>query len=106
MIMKEKELQNKIARTIHSKDPKAEAFLFGSRARRDNRHDSDWDILILVDDPKFTNELDEKFRRELYDLEIESSQVISLMIYPKQFWENKLKYSPLYDNVKKEGIRL
>jgi len=99
-------LQKKIAKTIHKKDPNAEAFLFGSRARGDYTTDSDWDILILVDDPKFTNELDDKFRRDLYDLEIESSQVISLMIYPKKFWENKLKFSPLYNNVKKEGIRL
>jgi predicted nucleotidyltransferase len=106
MIMIEKELQNKIAQTIHSKDPKAEAFLFGSRARGDHRKDSDWDILILVDAPKFTNELDDKFRKDLYDLEIENNQIISLMIYPKQYWENKLKYSPLYDNVKKEGVRL
>lgn len=104
--MKQETIQNKIAESIHSKDPNAEAYLFGSRARGDHRPDSDWDVLILVDEPQFTNELDEKFRQELYELEIESSQVISLIIYPKRFWKNKLKYSPIYDNVKNEGIRL
>lgn len=104
--MKVKELQNKIAHTIHTKDPNAEAYLFGSRARGDHKTDSDWDILILVDDPEFTNEIDEKFRQELYELEIDNNQVISLIIYPKKFWKKKLKYSPLYDNIKKEGIRL
>jgi len=38
---------NRISQLIHDKDPNAEAFLFGSRARRDYRKDSDWDILIL-----------------------------------------------------------
>jgi predicted nucleotidyltransferase len=99
-------LQKKIAKKIHQKDPKAEAFLYGSRARGDNNPDSDWDILILVDDPKFTLELDDKFRSEIYPLEIESNQVISLMIYPKKYWKEKLFYSPLYENVKKEGIKL
>jgi len=104
--VKQDTIQNKIAESIHSKDPNAEAYLFGSRARGDHKPDSDWDILILVDDPKFTNELDDKFRSEIYPLEIESSQVISIQIYPKKYWKEKLLYSPLYENVKKEGIKL
>ena len=104
--MKEQELQNKIARTIYSKDPNAEAFLFGSRARGDFGTDSDWDILILVDTPEFTNELDSKFRRDIYKLSLESGQVISLLIYPKKYWKEKLAFSQLYKNVVKEGIKL
>jgi len=104
--VKQDTIQNKIAESIHLKDPNAEAYLFGSRARGDHKPDSDWDILILVDDPKFTNELDDKFRSEIYPLEIESSQVISIQIYPKKYWKEKLLSSPLYENVKKEGIKL
>ena len=97
---------DRIKRIIHSNDPKADAYLFGSRARGDNRSDSDWDILILIDSGKVTNEIDDKFRDKLYDIEIESGQIISTFIYPKHYWETSLKYSPLYKNVNKEGVRL
>jgi predicted nucleotidyltransferase len=104
--MDQETIQNKIAESIHLKDPNAEAYLFGSRARGDHKPDSDWDILILVDDPKFTNELDDKFREDLYKLSLESEQVISILVYPKKYWKDKLTYSPLYENVAEEGIKL
>jgi uncharacterized protein len=97
---------NRIKKTIHDKDPKADAFLFGSRARGDNRTDSDWDILILVDSGKITNEIEDQFRDGLYDIELDSGQIISTFIYPKSLWESSLRFSPLYKNVKKEGIQL
>ena len=97
---------NKIKETIHQRDPKADVFLFGSRARGDNRSDSDWDILILVDSNKVTNEIEDKFRDGLYDIELEAGQIISAFIYPKNMWEASLRFSPLYKNVKDEGIRL
>jgi predicted nucleotidyltransferase len=97
---------NRIKRTIREKDPKADAFLFGSRARGDNRSDSDWNILILVDSNKVTNEIEDQFRDGLYDIELDSGQIISTFIYPKSLWESSLRYSPFYTNVKKEGIRL
>jgi len=104
--VEKEELKNRIAASIYQKDPNAEAYLFGSRARGDNRSDSDWDILILVNDPKFTNEIDDKFRYDLYDLSIETNQNISILIYPKENWESELIYSHLYQNIAKEGVRL
>lgn len=97
---------NKISKSIHEKDPHAEAFLFGSRARGTNRWDSDWDILILIDNNKVTNEIEDNFRDDLYNIELESGQVISTIIYSKDYWKNNLVYSPLYKNVLKEGIKL
>jgi predicted nucleotidyltransferase len=99
-------LLHKISEAIHKKDPYAEAYLFGSRARGDSNELSDWDILILVDANKVTNEIDDKFRNELYDLELESEQIISTLIYPKKYWHTTLKFSPLYNNVNNEGIKL
>lgn len=99
-------IRDKISRTVHKNDPNADVFLFGSRARGDFRPDSDWDILILVDNKKVTNDLEDKFRDDLYDIELESGQVISTFIYPKEYWTNTLIYSPLYKNVNQEGIRL
>lgn len=97
---------SRIKDSIHSKDPNAEAFLFGSRARGEERPDSDWDVLILVESDKVTNEIEDKFRDVLYDIELESGQIISTFIYPKELWNSSLRYSPLYHNVELDGIRL
>ena len=97
---------NRIRKAIYQADPNAEAYLFGSRARGDNHSNSDWDILILVDDQKVTNEIEDKFRDKLYDLELETGQVISVFIYPKKYWDTNLKYSPLYKNIQNEGVRI
>ncbi len=104
--MRETLLKERISKSIHAKDPNAEAFLFGSRARGDNRKDSDWDILILIDSNKVTNEIEDSFRDDLYNLELESGQIISTFIYSKNHWKTSLVYSPLYKNVIKEGVRL
>jgi predicted nucleotidyltransferase len=95
-----------ITKAIHKQDPTALAFLFGSRARGDSKPDSDWDIIILVNNQSVTNEIEDRFRDVLYDIELESGQIISTFIYPKSFWDNTLKYSPLYKAVEKEGIKL
>jgi uncharacterized protein len=97
---------DRIRRSIHGKDPNAEAFLFGSRARGDNRKDSDWDILILVDCEKVTNEIEDNFRDDLYNIELDSGQIISTFIYSKNYWKSSLVYSPLYKKVIKEGVKL
>jgi len=95
-----------ITRAIHKQDPSAQAFLFGSRARGDNRSDSDWDILILIDSKYVTNEIEDKFRDDLYNLELETGHIISTFIYSKNYWQKELRFSPLYKSIKKEGIRL
>lgn len=95
-----------ISTAIYKQDPTAQAFLFGSRARGDNKPDSDWDILILIRNKTVTSEIEDRFRDVLYNIELQSGQIISTFIYPKTFWQNNLKYSPLYKSVKKEGIKL
>ena len=96
----------KIKTSIIKEDPNAEIFLYGSRARGDDHKKSDWDILILVDKERVTDKIEDKFRDPLYNIELDSGQIISAMIYPKDYWNNFLKFSPLYNNVKREGIRL
>ena len=95
-----------ISTAIYKQDPTAQAFLFGSRARGDNKPNSDWDILILIRNKTVTSEIEDRFRDVLYNIELQSGQIISAFIYPKTFWQNNLKYSPLYKSVKKEGIKL
>ncbi|MFA6403672.1 MAG: nucleotidyltransferase domain-containing protein [Salinivirgaceae bacterium] len=104
--MEQDSIQKRISNSIRNNDPLAVAYLFGSRARGDYRTDSDWDILILVNETKVTNDIEDKFRDELYDIELDSGQVISTFIYPKDYWNNTLIYSPLYKNISKDGIKL
>ncbi len=104
--MKTDRVINKIKNAVHSVDPVAEVYLFGSRARKDHHKGSDWDILILVDKNKITNEIEDLFRDPLYDIELDTGQLISIFIYSKSFWDQELKFSPLYDNIEKEAIQL
>jgi uncharacterized protein len=104
--MDQNNIRNRIFKSIHLTDQNAEAYLFGSRARGDFKPESDWDVLILVDNNKITNEIEDKFREELYNIELETGQIISTFIYSKDYWSKTLAYSPLYKNVAKEGIRL
>lgn len=96
----------KVRKSIKNSDPNASAYLFGSRARGDHKKDSDWDILILVDEEKVTNEVDDRFRENLYKIELETGQIISTFVYSKSHWNGKMRYSPLYEDLKLEGIAL
>ena len=104
--MSEKEqILIKIKNSIKKEDSNAEIILFGSRARGDNTSISDWDILVLIDNNK-PIDIEDRFRNNLYEIELETGQIISILVYPKEYWSNKLKYSPLYNNVSKNGIYL
>jgi predicted nucleotidyltransferase len=90
---------------INTVDSTADIILYGSRARGDERQDSDWDILILTD--YATNLMTErKFRDKLYDLELETGEAFSVFVYSKKDWQTKQKITPFYYNVSHEGVRI
>ena len=82
-------------------DSEAEIVLFGSRARGDWRKDSDWDFLILLK-AEISEPLKREIRDKIYEIELETEEVISTLIENKRDW---LKYeiTPLYQNIEKEG---
>ena len=100
------ELLNKINTGITTKDPKAEVYLYGSRARGDNHKDSDWDILVISSKDKITFDYELDLRDPIVDIELESGEIISLLVYTKSYRLNQLAHSPLFSNVKKEGIKI
>ena len=103
-------MQNNLIRKVKEKilkiEPDAEIILYGSRARDDYRETSDWDYLILVNGIVSTGRTD-KIRSALYELEIETNQIINSIIRSREEW-NSRKYSvlPLNENIEREGIRL
>lgn len=105
MKTKTQHISQLIRHYINVIDPKAEVILYGSRARGDERPDSDWDILILTD---YSVDLvtERKFRDKLYDLELETGEPLSIFIYSKNDWRTKQRITPFYENVTQEGIRI
>jgi uncharacterized protein len=92
-----------ITRIIREREPSAKIILYGSRVRGTARSDSDWDVLILLDKEKITAEIEEYISSPLYDLEFDTGEVISPMIYSESEWKLKYKITPFYHNVMKEG---
>lgn len=85
-------------------DPTAQLVLYGSRARGDSTPDSDWDLLLLTEKPRFSFEEEQSVRTPLYLKELELSEVISLQILNVSDWRDKFRITPFYENVLREGI--
>lgn len=79
--------------------------LYGSIARGEEHPGSEWDILILTD---YNVDLykERQFRNKLYDLEIETGEPFSVLVYTRNDWVTKQSITPFYHNVTQEGIRL
>ena len=105
MSRKEKILQ-RIIMVVDKNAPDSEVYLYGSQARGNAKKLSDWDLLILLNRPSISFDLETKFMDEFYDLELETGEVISPLIYSKSDWNNNYSITPLFENIKNEGIKL
>ncbi len=94
----------KIRQKVNELDNSAEVILYGSRARGDNKNDSDWDILILLNRKNVDKDTEQAFRHHLFDLELEIGSPISVYVYSKHDWEGKYSVTPLFKSIKNEGI--
>ncbi len=77
-----------------------------TRARGDHRENSDWDILVLVNNETLTNEIEDSYRTGFYDIELETGNILSSFFYSKNTWEQKMYVTPLYKNIEKEAIQI
>ena len=92
-----------IKKLVEERDSSAKIYLYGSRAKGNARKDSDWDLLILLNREKITSEIENKITSPLYDLEFETGEIISPMVYTLKEWNTKYNVTPFYKNVMKEG---
>ncbi len=92
-----------IKRLVTEKDSTAKIYLYGSRVRGTANKESDWDLLILLNKEKITPEIEKEITYPLYDLEFETGEVISPMVYSEREWNTKYKITPFYHTVMKEG---
>jgi predicted nucleotidyltransferase len=87
-------------------DPSAEIILYGSRARGDAKPESDYDLLILIDE-EITLKREDDFRLQLYPIELETGAVLTVILTNKNDWSSSLyDVMPLYQNIKREGVIL
>ena len=104
--MNRKELLKQIKKAVQNVEPEAEIILYGSRSRDDANKESDWDLLIKVDNP-MTDERTDRIRHSLYNVEWDSGEVISSIIRTNDEWNSSLYQAmPFYQKVEQEGIKL
>jgi uncharacterized protein len=99
----ETKILNQIKGIVKSKEPSAKIYLYGSRSRGTAKDDSDWDLLILLNKDNISLEVEREITNPLNDLEFDTGEVISPMIYSEKEWNSKYKVTPFYQNVMKEG---
>ena len=87
-------------------DATADVILFGSRAREEAKQNSDWDILILTDRTQVTRLTEREYRDAIFDIQLESGEGVSAFVFSKKDWTQKHISTPLYENIKREGIYL
>lgn len=91
---------------VNKAEPTATVILYGSHARGQNKKNSDIDLLILVDNDKVSYSDEQRIKYPLYDLEFETGKVISPLVLSRKVWETRHSITPLYKNVKKDGVQL
>lgn len=102
--MKDKDYILKLIKaSVKKTEPKAVLILYGSFARGDYRENSDVDLLVLVEKEKITRVDEKKIKYPLYEIEFETSTIISPLVFSKIDWETRHRNTPFYENVAREG---
>lgn len=84
--------------------PGAEIILYGSRARGDASEDSDFDLLILVNEPVHWK-TERSLGDRLYNLELETGKLLSLQLITREKWNSPMfQAMPFRLNVEREGV--
>ena len=97
---------SEIKRIVTERKPLAKIYLYGSRITRKTHSESDWDILILLNIDNITTEIENEITFPLFDLEFDTGEIISPMVYSEKEWNTKYKVTPFYNNVMNTGVLL
>lgn len=104
--MEKQLIRQKIKDIILQDNSDAKVILYGSRARGTELQESDWDILVLLNKPNVSFRDEQKIRHRLFEIELETGESISTFVYSQRDWDTRLSITPLFKNIKREGIYL
>lgn len=90
------------------RDKIEEIYLFGSRAKKRERSDSDYDLLLIT---KGVSKANREFREKIYDIAIDIlldlGRSISLKVFKKEEFQRLCcMRTPFTQNILREGIRI
>ncbi len=85
---KKEQILQRIIKVVDKNAPNSEVYLYGSQARGNVRRLSDWDLLILLNIPNVPFDFETKFMDEFYELELETGEIFSPLIYSKNDWDS------------------
>lgn len=100
---KSNSILSEIKKIVKGKDPDAKIYLYGSRVRDEQSKESDWDVLILLNREYIPLEVEKEITYALFDLEFDTGELISPIVYSEKEWFNKYSITPFFNNVMKEG---
>lgn len=97
----------KTAEVIKEVEPDSDVYLFGSRARGDNRIDSDFDFFVLLDG-ELNYKRKEQLLSHLYEYQLSNLTFFDVIIKNKNAVSDNTVFSssPLYQNIKNDMIEL
>ena len=102
----QKDVIKRIKNAVKQDYPDADVYLYGSRARGDFNKDSDWDILVFTEDKIKSLKDQLSLQGKINDIEIDIDELISMIIYSKKHWREKVSITPFYQEVKNDWIKL
>jgi predicted nucleotidyltransferase len=98
-------LLNQVKNKVQEVSPGAEVILYGSKVRETEHSDSDWDFLILTDIN--SNELTDRIRHKIYEVECETGEVLSSIVRSRREWNSRrYRLLPFHQNIDKEGVKV
>lgn len=80
-------------------------WLYGSRARGDERSDSDWDLLILIDKPQVESTDEDNISYPFVYLGWQMNEDVNPMLYTYSEWKERMA-SPFFQNVERDKLQL
>jgi predicted nucleotidyltransferase len=104
MTAEEQRIVQKIRETGHKVVPEGgQVWLYGSRARGEARAGSDWDLLILLNQPSVTTEDEEKIAYPFVVEGWKNNVAVSPQLYTFEEWRRR-SFTPYYKNVENDKL--